>query len=67
MYDSFTFEKEGAEGIDYVINSGDWYCREISGFEIIGEASVPIFNYVLFKPYPNPFNAETIISFELRM
>ncbi|MBL7192159.1 T9SS type A sorting domain-containing protein, partial [bacterium] len=64
FYDSFTFIKEGAsEGSLGAVE--DWICSgESFGAESIID-NIPERN-ALHPPFPNPFNARTIISFELR-
>ena len=60
--DSFAFEKSA--GIESANHDFGW---ELFGFE--GECapiSAPAADYKLLSAYPNPFNAQTVISFELR-
>ncbi|MBL7191616.1 T9SS type A sorting domain-containing protein [bacterium] len=63
-YDYFTFTKEGAS--DGVLGAvEDWICSgEPFGGETISDI-IPQKN-ALHPAYPNPFNAKTVISFELR-
>ena len=61
--DSFTFEKlGGADG--YLGIPSDWIC---TGEPFAGEAlsSLHSSSFILHPSYPNPFNPETVISFEL--
>ena len=63
-YDSFIFEKEGTDG-GYLGTANDWLC---SGEPFLQEApsSIHPSSLILHPSTPNPFNAETVISFELR-
>ena len=59
--DQFTFTKEGVD----IASGGDWECYESSENEDTpGISGIPS-NPVLQSAYPNPFNPETTISFEL--
>jgi hypothetical protein len=64
-YDSFTFEKEGSA--DGTLGSqSDWLCCG-EGFEewqTIPEVAIPT-ESALLGVYPNPFNATTVISYQL--
>jgi len=66
VYDSFTFEKEGGDFADYIVNPDDWGCWQISVFDNIAEPIASISDYMLFSAYPNPFNAQTAISYQLQ-
>ena len=64
-YDSFEFEKLGTDGNGYLGSPEDWICY---GEPFDGEKSVShtlLDNYALYTPYPNPFNADTKLTFTL--
>jgi hypothetical protein len=65
VLDSFMFEKEGAEGVDYIVNPGGWPCREIFDVVMFETVSAPIMANKSIRSHPNPFNAATVISFAL--
>ncbi|NQS97971.1 MAG: T9SS type A sorting domain-containing protein [candidate division Zixibacteria bacterium] len=62
--DSFTFEKEGTDGGEYLASETDWLC---TGESFTGEAITSILpkTCILYSPYPNPFNPETTLRFYL--
>ena len=58
----FTFEK--LPGIDFALGDSEW---SIWGWDDeLAASSVMPGGFELYAPYPNPFNAQTNISFELR-
>lgn|GEM_PF-809571 len=62
-YDTLTFIKEGILG-NSLGNPSDWKCAgEPFGNEILSSITPRV--YRLYAPYPNPFNSETILSFDL--
>ncbi len=60
--DSFIFSKEAAGNGSFEI--GDWFVSGWDESEIHPVAGVPQ-SFILEQNHPNPFNQETIISFEL--
>jgi len=62
--DFFIFTKEGADG-GIMGRQADWLCR---GEPFPGENTIESLspdNHLLLSAYPNPFNAETILTFNI--
>ena len=64
--DAFPFFKEGGGGGDWIDASG-WYCEgeRFPGEDVIAEMPLPE-KFALHGACPNPFNAKTVISYEIR-
>ena len=62
--DSFTFVKEGSDESGYLGSPSDWLC---SGEPFTGEGlpSIHPSEFILHPSYPNPFNPETNLTFDL--
>ncbi|MBC8400002.1 MAG: T9SS type A sorting domain-containing protein [Candidatus Marinimicrobia bacterium] len=62
--DSFTFEKEGTDGINTKIDPSEWISYGES-FENEIQFVKALSEYALLSSYPNPFNPETTLSWSL--
>ena len=65
--DSFTFEKLGTDGLNGIsgwLNTGDSFDKKDDSR--IASADAPD-NCILIQSYPNPFNAATVLSFQLQV
>ncbi|NQS96825.1 MAG: T9SS type A sorting domain-containing protein, partial [candidate division Zixibacteria bacterium] len=62
-YDTFTFEKEGADG-GWFGSASDWLCMGEPFTGGFATDNMPG-NFALHTPYPNPFNPTTAISYQL--